>query len=133
MGSAHDVADHATDTGVGTTERLDRRWVVVRLRFHGDGRAFGERHDAGVADEGAAQERRVDGGRCVAQLLQERRDCLAVVAGDARPERLVRAVLAPRLGERLQLDVGRSATVPAEVSGNRAQLGRGPATGRVHG
>ncbi len=58
------------------------------------------------------------------KLLQQRWIVRAVVGGDARPERLVRAVLAPRLGERLELDVGRArGPTPSEVLGDGVQLG----------
>ena len=107
---AHDVADDATDAGVRAAERLDRRRVVVRLGLHRDGGAGHERDDAGVADERAAHERRVEVGGGVAQLNEQRRDRRPVGQGDGRAERLVCAVLAPRLGQRLELDVGRRAT-----------------------
>ena len=45
-----------------------------------------------------------------------------VVGGDRGPERLVGAVLAPRLGQRLQLDVGRVAAGGLEVGLDGGQL-----------
>ena len=48
----------------------------------------------------------------------------AVVGGDRGAERLVRAVLAPRLGEHLQLDLRRLAPRSAVVGDDRVQLGR---------
>ena len=107
------VADDAADAGVGAAERLDRRRVVVRLGLERDGRALAERHDPGVADERRPHERRVDGVGGGAQLVEQRRQRRAVGGRDRGPERLVGAVLAPRLGQRLQLDVGRVAAASA--------------------
>ncbi len=95
----------------------------MRLGLDGERRAFGERHDAGVADEGTAQERCVDRDRRVAQLVHQWRDGIAVSVGDASSEGLVRAVLAPRLGQRLQLDVGGRTAGGTEVIDDRVQLG----------
>ena len=124
MRGAHHVADDAADAGVGAAERLDRRRVVVGLGLHRDGRAAAERDDAGVADERAAHERRVDrvGGAsrsCSSSGVTD--DPSSTVIEGA--ERLVRAVLAPRLGECLQLDVGRRTTCRSEVVGDDVQLG----------
>ena len=98
-------------------------WLWVSA-FTASVRARGERDDAGVADERAAQERRVDGVGGGAQLLQQRSDRRGPShGGDPRPERLVGAVLAPRLGEGLQLDIGGGPAGEAEVIGDGVQLG----------
>ena len=120
---SHHIADHPADTGVRSTKRLDRRGMVVRLGLDGQRRAFRERHDAGVADEGTAQERRIDRDRRVAQLVHQRLDGLPVAVADESPERLVRTVLAPCLRQRLQLDVGGGPAGRAEVIDDGVQLG----------
>ena len=66
---------------------------------------------------------RVDGGSGGAQLIEQRRE-LDPIRAQRRAERLVRAVLAPRLGDRLQLDVGRVASERLEVVADGDQLGR---------
>ena len=128
------VADHAADARVGAAERLDGRRMVVGLGLEGDRRARRERDDPGVADERRAHERRGDAVGGVAQLA-EQVDARRPSVGDRGPERLVGAVLAPRLGERLQLDVGRVAAERREVVADRrpAPRGRGPATARRRG
>ena len=68
----------------------------------------GERDDAGVADERRAHERGGDRVGGVAEQAEQVDGCRPAVVIDG-PERLVGAVLAPRLGQRLQLDVGRVA------------------------
>ena len=113
---AEHVADDAADTGVGAAERLHGRRVVVRLGLEGERRARDERHDAGVAHERRPDERRTDGLGRRTQPVEQRWAGLALVRGDGRPEGLVGAVLAPGLGERLQLDVGRVSAFPAEVA-----------------
>ena len=60
----------------------------------------------------------VDGVGGVAQLLRGATGRSTAVDGDGGPERLVGAVLAPRLGQHLQLDVGR-------VAADGARSGRG--------
>ena len=122
VSGAHHVPDHTSDTRVGAAERLDRGGVVVGLGLEGDGRALAERHDAGVADERRAHERSGDRVRRLAQLGQQRRHLGAVIDGDRGTERLVRAVLAPRLGQGLQLDVGRVAPGGVEVDLDGEQL-----------
>ena len=82
-----------------------------------------ERDDAGVADERTAQEWSIDCCRRVAELLEERGDRLPVVAGDEGSKGLVGAVLAPCLGKRLQLDVGRRTSCRAEMVGDGMELG----------
>ena len=73
-----------------------------------------EGHDAGVVDEGAADPRRPDGVGGGPQVgVQEAVD-IAGRGGDAGPEGLVGAVLAPGLGQGLQLGVGGIATLGGE-------------------
>ena len=123
VGGAEHVADHAADAGVGAAERLDRRRVVVGLGLEGDRRAGDERDDPGVADERRPHERGGDGvGRAAQQAEQIDRLARAVGGGDVGAERLVGAVLAPRLGQRLQLDVGRIAPGRSEVVTDDRQL-----------
>ena len=115
VGGPEHVADHAADTGVGAAERLDRRRVVVGLGLERDRRAGAVRHDAGVADERRPHERGGDGVGATAEHGEQRRPFVAGVGDERRPERLVRAVFAPRLGDRLELDVGRITTLGDEV------------------
>ena len=82
----------------------------------------GERDDAGVADERRPHERRGDGVGGVAQQAEQRLHRSPSVVVMRGPERLVGAVLAPRLGERLELDVGRVAAGGAEVVADDGQL-----------
>ena len=65
-----------------------------------------------------------DSIRCVAKPVEEPGSPFAGRGRDLGPERLVGAVLAPRLGEGLQLDVGRVAIGGAEVVADHPQLGR---------
>ncbi len=127
MGGTHDVADDTADAGVGAPEGFDRRRVVVGLGLHRDGGAGGEADDAGVADEGAAQEGGGDGIGGIAQLAQQGGDLDLFAgrgdAGDQGAKGLVRAVFAPRLGQGLELDIGWLATDAAVVSGNDVQFG----------
>ncbi len=57
-----------------------------------------------------------------AQHGEQRRTLVAVVGHERRPERLVRAVLAPRLGDGLELDVGRITALGDEVTLHGQQL-----------
>ena len=122
VAGAEDVADHAADPGVGAAEGLDRRRVVVRLRLQRQRGAVEERDDPGVAGERRAHELGADPLGDVAQLAQQRCDRPAVDR-DRGSERLVGAMLAPRLGERLQLDVGGFTAEPGEVVADGPQLG----------
>ena len=126
MGDAEHVADHAADTGVRAAERLDGRRVVVGLGLERDRRALGELDDAGVADEGRPHERRVDRVGACPELGEQRRDLLGPVGATGRvddgAERLVGAVLAPRLREGLDLDVGDVAPETFELVTDDAQL-----------
>jgi hypothetical protein len=113
VGGPEHVADHAADPRVGAAERLDGGRVVVGLGLEGDRRALGERDDPCVADERGAHERGGDGLRGRPQQPEQVDD--AVGRRDGGPERLVGAVLAPRLGQRLQLHIGGVATDRREV------------------
>ena len=121
MTGAEHVADDTTDPGVGAPERLDGGRMVVRLRLQRQRLALGERHDPGVADERRADVLGADSLGGVAELAQQRRD-VGAVDGDRRPERLVGAVLAPGLGQRLQLDIEWIATAGREVVADGDQL-----------
>ncbi len=122
VGGAEHVADHPADSGVGAAERFDRRWMVVGLGLEGDRRARPVGDDARVADERRPHERRVDGIRAPAQHGEQWRTLFTVVGHQRRPERLVRAVLAPRLGDGLELDVGRIPALGDEVTLHGQQL-----------
>ncbi len=130
VGGTEHVADHAADAGVGAAERFDRRRVVVGLGLERDRRAWAVRHDAGVADERRPHERGGDGVGATPQHGEQRWPFVAGVGHERRPERLVRAVFAPRLGDRLELDVGRITTLGDEVLLHGQQLvgieGEGP-------
>ncbi len=110
VGDAQDIADHAADAGVRAAEGLDRGGMVVRLGLEGDGRALGELDDAGVAHEGRTDEGSIEILGAAAELREQRFDRAlvrpALVDLDGRSERLVGAVLAPGLGEYLDLDIG---------------------------
>ena len=118
----HRVADHAADAGVGPAVGVDGRGVVVRLDLEADVDIVVEADDAGVVledrDEPGGVEHR---GRREDRPLQEVVDDLPLKL-DAPPERLVRAVLAPGLGEGLQLAVGRVASLGFEVVADRPHL-----------
>ena len=119
---AEHVAHHPTDARVGAAERFNSRRVVVGLGLDGEIEMIIERHDAGVVDERGVYPRRVDliGGS--PQLLQQRHRCGAVSEGDPSAERFVVAVLAPGLGDHLQLDVRRLAIKLAIVVGDGRHL-----------
>ena len=124
VSSAHHIADHTADAGVRTAERFDRRWMVVSLGLYRDRRARRERHDAGVADEGASHERGIDVVGRGAQLGQQRCPLRAVWQHHAGSKGLVRTVLAPGLGEGLELHIGGCTARRGEPVGDGAQLGR---------
>lgn len=72
-------------------------------------RALGVKaHHAGVAVERTHDEVATESTRALAQLTKHRGRALDAVHHYFRAERLVRAVLAPRLGNRLDFDIGRS-------------------------
>jgi hypothetical protein len=111
---AHHVAYHASDSGVGAAERLDRRGVVVRLDLERYLQLVVEFYYAGVVDEGRQHP---GGGYLVGGFLDvafkdvvhERRiagAALGLPDLDQGLEGLVDAVLAPGLGHRLELGVG---------------------------
>ncbi len=110
MRDAQHVANDAADAGVRSAERFDGRRMVVGLGLERDRGALGELDDAGIADERRPHERCIDRFGAPAELSHQRGDLGRSVgpAGgvDDRTERLVGAVLAPRLGECLDLDVG---------------------------
>ncbi len=87
-------------------------WLWVSA-FERERRALGELDDAGVADEGRPHERCVDLLGARPQLLHQRdrsgggRESPGSVAWMIARKVLCAAVLAPGLGERLELDVGR--------------------------
>ncbi len=126
---AEDVADHAADARVGATERLDGRWVVVRLCLEGQCRAGCELHHSGIADERRPDERCVERLGARAQPLHQGLDrfhlgTVVVAEFDRRAERLVGAVFAPRLGQRFEFEVGRIAVERLEVVTDHPQFGR---------
>ena len=119
---AERIAVHADDAGDRPAVRIQGRRAVVRLDLVDEVVALGRGDDAGVVvedgDEPAAAllglEPLVDHPRRAADAgLEQRVDHLRraprLGVGDPRVHDLVLAVLAPCLGERLQLDVGRRA------------------------
>ena len=131
---AEHVADHAAEAGRRAAVGLDRRGMVVGLDLHADVVVAVEPHHARVVLEHAhtpvaRTERvadRLRGGEH--RLLEE-----VVVAGrpggadviDAAGERLVAAVLAPGLRDRLQLDLERGAAEGVKVVADSVQLADG--------
>ena len=129
---AHDVANHAAEARVGAAVGLEGRGVVVRLDLERDVELVVEPHDAGVVLEDA--DAPVVVAPAAAQLLRGGEDRLLehvlelplaalVAVGDPAGERLVAAVLAPGLGDRFQLDVGRLAAQLGEMPLDRLHLG----------
>ena len=120
---AEGVADHAAESCVGPAVGVDRRGVVVSLDLEADVMVGVEPDDAGVVGE--------DGDEPVAPHLlrgaedgplEEVIDHLAVVL-DPAAEGLVRAMLAPGLGQRLELAVRRLAAEAGEMGLDGAELG----------
>ena len=117
---AEDVADHPAEAGGGTAVRLDCRGVVVGLDLDADVVIAVEADDAGVVAEHAhapvaPAERLTDFPRRSKHRLLEKVVVADGAGGtlvvDRAAEGLVAAVLAPRLGDRLELDLERR---PAE-------------------
>ena len=108
--------------------------MVVRLDLEDDVELVVEAHDAGVVLEHAhapvvvrpplADLLRGGEDRLLEHVLEAAARRHVVAVGDPPGERLVAAVLAPGLGERLQLDVGRVAVQLAEVGLDRLHLGQ---------
>ena len=121
MAGAEDVADHASDAGVGAAEGLDGRRMIVSLGLEGEGFPLHEGDGAGIPVEGGAHELGIDPFGGVAELAQQGGGG-DPIDGDRGPERLVCAVLAPSLGQRFQLDVGRVAHEGDEVIADHDEL-----------
>ena len=118
-----DIADDAAHSRVGAAEGFDRARMVVGLRFDREADTVGESDDAGVAVEGGNNERRGDGGRCLAQLAKERGD-FTIVRLDVCAECLVRAVVAPGLRDGFQFRIGRIASGFPEPCGHHGHFFR---------
>ena len=97
--------------------------MVVRLDFDRQIELIVELDHARVVHEGAAHPRLI-------QLLRRRRDvrlqqaigARAVTAGNLRPERLVYAVLRPRLRDGLEFDVGGVSSLEFVIRSDRLHL-----------
>ena len=135
---AEDVADHPAEAGGGAAVRLDRRGMVVGLDLDADVMIAVESHDAGVVSEDAhapvtPAERRTDlARRGKHRLLQEvvvTDGAVGAIVVDRAAEGLVAAVLAPGLGDRLELDLERRPAERGEVIAHGAELegGKGQA------
>ncbi len=132
----HDVADHAADARIRAAIGLERRGMIVRFDLEGEVELVVEPHDASIVLEHAhAPVAAARGSPILAQLLRRREDRLLehvlelplapfVAIRNPPSERLVAAMFAPRLSDRLQLDVCRIAVQLAEVRADRLHLGR---------
>ena len=130
---AERIADDAAQARVRAAVGLDGRRVIVRLDLEADVITVVEAHDAGVVGEDA--DAPVVGAEPAADLLRRPEDRLleqivempdaAVVFDelDTALEGLVRAMLRPRLRQRLQLHVGRIAAQLAEMRLDGPHLG----------
>ena len=125
------VADLAAGAGRGARKRSDRRRMIVRLDLHQDMHDLPPRHVAsigirieapnrrslhhgGVVGIGHDRPLRADRVR-VADHREQRLRLLDAVDNPVRVEDLVPAVLGIRLREHHQLDVGRVASLAAEM------------------
>ena len=112
---AEHVPDDAADARAGASERLDRRRSVVGLHLDADRVRVVELDDARVVDEHRHAEVPIErpgdvGDRGLEQVVDR-----AAFEAHGAGQRLVLAVLAPGLGERLQLQARRRAAELGEV------------------
>ena len=121
---AERVADHAAEARVRAAVGVDRRGVVVRLDLEADVVLVVEPDDAGVVAEDAHQPVAVQLARRLEDRLLEQVVDRPPSKLDPALKRLVRAVLAPGLGQRLELAVGRVAAELGEVALDRLHLGQ---------
>ena len=120
---AQGVADHAAEPGVGPAVGIDRRGVVVGLDLEADVVLVVEPDDAGVVGEDADQPVELEGlGRGEDRLLEQVVDRPSLEL-DPALQGLVRAVLAPGLGQGLELAVGRVAAESGEMRLDGLHLG----------
>ena len=113
--------------------RLDGRRVIVRLHLEADVILVVELHDAGVVREdadapivvaefGANFLRRGEHG--FLEQVFEGEFALFVAVPHPAPQRLVRAMFTPGLGDRFELGVGGLAVLLAEMPADRLHLGQ---------
>ena len=130
---AHDVANDAADAGVRAAVGLERRGMVVRFDLEATLNSSSNRTTPALSSNTLTHQSSRPSWR--ANLLRGGEDrflehvlelplAVLVAIGDAAGERLVAAMLAPGLGDRFQLDVGRIAAELAEVLADRLHLGQ---------
>ena len=128
---AHRIADHTADARVGPAVRLQGRRMVVRLDLEHDVVLIVEADHAGVVRKHADAPVPVAG--LPANLLRGRENRLLehvleslfavfVAIVDSPGQRFMAAMLAPRLGDRFQLNVRRIAAQRAKVGLNDAHF-----------
>ena len=103
---AERIANDATQPRVGAAVRIDSRGMVVCFHLEADVVLLVESHDAGIVGKDAHQPVAVQVFRRLEDRLFEQVVDRAATKRDPTPQRLVRAVLAPGLGERFKLAVG---------------------------
>src|SRR5690606_22214195 len=128
------VAEHSSDAGARAAVWLDGRRVVVRLDLEGEPPRVIERDHSGVvAKDGEAevavgtknQGLRRARDRVAKQVLESDDLSIGTLVLDGRRQRLVAAVLAPGLRDRLELDVERVPSKAREVVADGAHLDHG--------
>src|SRR5205823_6070970 len=118
---AEDIADDTADASVCSAKRLDGGGVVMGLDLERDFVVVVEVDDAGVVGEGGAYPGLVDffgGGADVSvqeAIDKGQGDALTLIDGNTSLKGFVDAVLAPGLGDGLELDVGGVAPEAAVV------------------
>ena len=100
------VADHAAQARVGAAVGIDRRGVIVGFDLEADVVLVVEADDAGVVGKDAHQPVAFQVVRRLEDRLLEQVVDRVPAERDPAPQGLVRAVLAPGLGQRLELAVG---------------------------
>ena len=128
---AERIANHAAQSGIGAAVRLEGRGMVVRLDLEHDMLIVEKADDAGIIAKhahapivGAELAANLDGGgedRFLEHILEVPLAMFVAIA-NAAGKRLVAAMLAPSLGDGLQLDVGRLAAEAAEMGLDRPHL-----------
>ena len=112
---AERIADHAAQPGIGAAVGVDRRGVIVGFDLEADVVLVVEPDDAGVVGEDAHQPVAAQVVRRLEDRLLEQVVDRASAERDAAAQGLVRAVLAPGLGQGLELAVGRLAAELGEM------------------
>ena len=123
MCRAEDVSNDSAYAGVGSTKWLDGRRVIVGLALECIRAAGRELHDACVAVECRDHKAGIDLVGRAPKLIEQGLEDRAIGQHDVGPKALVRAVLAPGLGERFEFGVGWQTVRCAEVVADHVQFG----------